>query len=73
MNQISISSGALFLADNLALDFINSEYCVGDQHHDCFTDDQSVASWLKVAGLKVVYSSSGVTESSLNTKSPDMN
>lgn len=51
MNQISISSGALFLADNLALDFINSEYGVGDQRHDCLADDQSVASWLEAAGL----------------------
>jgi predicted RNA-binding Zn ribbon-like protein len=51
MNQISISSDVLFLAGNLALDFINSEYGVGDQHHDCLTDDQSVKSWLKIAGL----------------------
>jgi predicted RNA-binding Zn ribbon-like protein len=51
MTQISISSGALFLADNLALDFINSEYGVGDQRHDCLTDAQTIASWLKVAGL----------------------
>lgn len=51
MNPTSTSSGALFLADNLALDFINSEYGVGDQRHDCLTDDQSVASWLKMAGL----------------------
>ncbi|WP_413721226.1 CGNR zinc finger domain-containing protein [Sodalis sp. RH24] len=51
MNPTSTSSGPLFLADNLALDFINSEYGVGDQHHDCLTDDQSVASWLKLAGL----------------------
>lgn len=51
MHQISSSSGALFLADNLALDFINAEYGVGEQRHDCFTDDRSVASWLKQAGL----------------------
>lgn len=43
--------GALFVADNVALDFINSEYGVGDQSHDCFTDDLSVAVWLKLAGL----------------------
>jgi predicted RNA-binding Zn ribbon-like protein len=51
MNQLSISSGALFLADNLALDFINSEYGVGEQRHDCLIDERSVASWLEAAGL----------------------
>ncbi|QKO13905.1 hypothetical protein HAT91_02276 [Dickeya solani] len=30
MNSDSISSDVLFLADNLALDFINSEYGVGE-------------------------------------------
>ncbi|MGE1151775.1 CGNR zinc finger domain-containing protein [Pseudomonas kitaguniensis] len=51
MNPTSTSSSPLFLADNLALDFINSEYGVGEQRHDSFTDDQSVARWLKLAGL----------------------
>lgn len=51
MNSSSICSGALFLADNLALDFLNSEYGVGDQRHECLTDDQSVMSWLKMARL----------------------
>lgn len=51
MNSISTALGALFLADNLALDFINAEYRVGDQRHDCFSDDQSVVSWLTQAGL----------------------
>lgn len=51
MNPNSTASGALFLADNLALDFINSEYGVGDQRHDCFVDDHSVMSWLAQAGL----------------------
>ncbi|MBV6287861.1 CGNR zinc finger domain-containing protein [Pseudomonas aegrilactucae] len=50
MNPTSVSSGPLFLADNLALDFINTEYGVGEQHHDCLTDDQSVMNWLKMAG-----------------------
>jgi predicted RNA-binding Zn ribbon-like protein len=45
------SSDVLFLADNPALDFINSEYGTGDQRHDCFTDDESVLSWLEAAGL----------------------
>ena len=51
MNSDSTFSDAPFLADNLALDFINSEYGVDDKRHDCFTDDQSVAGWLMRAGL----------------------
>lgn len=42
---------ALFVADNLALDFINSEYGVAEQRHDCFVDDHSVMRWLAMAGL----------------------
>jgi len=42
---------APFLGDNLALDFINSEYLVDNQLHDCFTDDQSILDWLTSAGL----------------------
>jgi predicted RNA-binding Zn ribbon-like protein len=45
------SSPPLFLADNLALDFINSEYGTGDDRHDCFDDDRSVIDWLQTAGL----------------------
>jgi predicted RNA-binding Zn ribbon-like protein len=51
MNSTNTCSGALFLADNLALDFINSEYGMGDQHHDCLADDQSVMGWLQTTGL----------------------
>ncbi len=40
-----------FLADNLALNFINSEYGVGECSHDCFTDDLSVVNWLMMAGV----------------------
>ncbi|WP_238084380.1 CGNR zinc finger domain-containing protein [Pseudescherichia vulneris] len=43
------SSPPLFLADNLALDFINSEYGMGDDRHDCFDDDRSVIDWLETA------------------------
>ncbi|WP_342755264.1 ABATE domain-containing protein [Pantoea sp. MBD-2R] len=49
MNSDSTFSDAPFLADNLALDFINSEYGVDDKRHDCFIDDQSVADWLSRA------------------------
>ncbi|EGT5710573.1 hypothetical protein AGJ35_05650 [Cronobacter dublinensis subsp. dublinensis] len=45
------SSPPLFLADNLALDFINSEYGMGDDRHDCFHDPQSVIDWLEMTGL----------------------
>jgi predicted RNA-binding Zn ribbon-like protein len=45
------SSQPLFLADNLALDFINTEYGTGDVTHDCFDDDLSVIDWLATAGL----------------------
>jgi predicted RNA-binding Zn ribbon-like protein len=51
MNPNDTFPSALFLADNLALNFINSEYGIGEQHHDCFSDNQAVASWLKMAGI----------------------
>lgn len=51
MNPDSTYSDAPFLADNLALDFINSEYAVGDKRHDCLINDHSVAGWLVRAGL----------------------
>ncbi|WP_407434770.1 CGNR zinc finger domain-containing protein [Lelliottia sp.] len=51
MDFKQLSSPPLFLADNLALDFINSEYGTGDDRHDCFEDDLSVIDWLITAGL----------------------
>ncbi len=51
MNPTNTVASPLFLADNLALDFINTEYGVDDQRHDCLTDDQSVINWLTTAGL----------------------
>ncbi|MDU4839570.1 MAG: ABATE domain-containing protein [Leclercia adecarboxylata] len=45
------SSPPLFLADNLALDFINSEYGTGEERHDCFEDNLNVIDWLETAGL----------------------
>lgn len=48
----SVASGTpLFIANNLALDFINTEYGVGPRHCDCFDDDRSVLEWLRLAGL----------------------
>lgn len=46
-----LSSHPLFLADNLALDFINSEYGTGDNRHDCFDDARSVIDWLETVCL----------------------
>lgn len=51
MNLTHASFGALFLADNLALDFINTEYGVDDRHQDSLTDDKDVESWLELAGI----------------------
>ncbi|MGK9175223.1 ABATE domain-containing protein [Yokenella regensburgei] len=49
-NQLT-ASRPLFLADNLALDFINTEYGTGDARHDCLVDDRSVTDWLVMAGV----------------------
>lgn len=47
----TLPQAPLFVADNLALDFINTEYGVGVRHCDLFVSDQSVADWLKLAGV----------------------
>ncbi|MEA3941149.1 ABATE domain-containing protein [Enterobacter ludwigii] len=47
----NLSSPPLFLADNLALDFINSEYGTGEDRHDCFDDALSIIDWLQTVGL----------------------
>ncbi|MDX5628418.1 MULTISPECIES: CGNR zinc finger domain-containing protein [unclassified Brenneria] len=39
-----------FIANNLALDFVNSAYGTGDERRDYLTDDASVVAWLKAAG-----------------------
>lgn len=38
-----------FVGDNLALDFINTQYGVGSAHQECLVDDASVVGWLKLA------------------------
>lgn len=43
----------LFVADHLALDFINSEFGVGANHVECFNDDSQVIEWLRRAGVAV--------------------
>lgn len=40
---------ALFVGDNLALDFINTRYGVGESQRECLVDDASVLAWLRQA------------------------
>jgi len=44
---------AFFIADHLALDFLNSVYGTGDNRTELLADDGRVLSWLKQAGLPV--------------------
>ena len=41
----------LFVADDVALDFINTAYGVGPNRADCLGSDQQVLNWLERAGL----------------------
>jgi predicted RNA-binding Zn ribbon-like protein len=38
------------VGDNLALDFINTEYGLGPLHRDVLSSDQSVVDWLRTVG-----------------------
>ncbi|WP_188381596.1 CGNR zinc finger domain-containing protein [Oxalicibacterium faecigallinarum] len=49
MDSSGHNSSALFVGDNLALDFINTAYGVGDNKQDLLTDDASVTKWLQQA------------------------
>lgn len=40
-----------FIGNDLALDFINSAFGMGESSCDCLTDDASALAWLKAAGL----------------------
>lgn len=40
-----------FVAGDPALDFINTRYGVGQNEHDCLTDDAAVQTWLWLAGF----------------------
>lgn len=51
MSTENTFTGVPLVGDNLALDFINSKYVVDGKCHDCFSDDKSVANWLKSVGL----------------------
>src|SRR3979411_1946662 len=42
----------LFVADEVALDFINTAYGVGPNRMDCLGSDQQVLQWLKRTGFR---------------------
>lgn len=43
----------LFIADHLALDFINSEFGVHPHHIECLNNDAQVFEWLRRAGIPI--------------------
>jgi len=45
----------LFVADDVALDFMNTAYGVGARHVDCLGSDQQVLEWLVRAGLSTQF------------------
>jgi predicted RNA-binding Zn ribbon-like protein len=45
------TSAPLFVADEAALDFLNTEYGVPADRHECLGSDQQVLDWLARAGL----------------------
>ena len=51
MSSTRTAPDTLFVADNIALDFLNTEYGVGEQRQDCLRDDEDVLTWLESAGL----------------------
>jgi len=40
-----------FIASNLAIDFINTQFGVGEEQQECLEDDRSVIAWLQQAGV----------------------
>ncbi len=52
MNEMtSTASVPLFIADHLAIDFLNARYGVGTASRECFVNDRAVLDWLKSAGV----------------------
>lgn len=49
LENTKLQKAPLFVGDDLALDFINSEFGVGPAHQECFADDDAVLRWLKLA------------------------
>ncbi|MFG1497891.1 ABATE domain-containing protein [Saccharospirillum sp. HFRX-1] len=48
---MSTDTTPYFIASNLALDFINTRFGVGDEQQECLIDDDSVVDWLQQAGV----------------------
>lgn len=46
----SQGTAPLFVGENLALDFINTEYGLGPLHRDVLSSDESVVDWLRAVG-----------------------
>lgn len=44
-----------FIAGNLALDFINTQFGVGAEQRECLDDDSKVVGWLQQAGVLPEY------------------
>lgn len=44
-----------FIASNLAIDFINTQFGVGDERQECLDDDSSVVAWLQQADVLSEY------------------
>lgn len=40
-----------FIASNLAIDFINTQFGVGEEQQECLEDDRSVIAWLQQVGV----------------------
>jgi predicted RNA-binding Zn ribbon-like protein len=51
----------LFVADEVALDFLNTEYGVPPDTHEVLTSDQQVLDWLSRAGLAAGLDASSIT------------
>lgn len=49
--QTRDSEAPLFVGDDLALDFINTAFGIGDAKHDYLDSDAQVLDWLRAAGL----------------------
>ena len=47
----AVATAPQFIADDLALDFLNSEFGTGAERADFLGDDAQVLAWLKLAGV----------------------
>lgn len=55
MTTTTEETDAIFVGENLALDFINTAYGVDNNKHDLLIDDMSVLKWLKKAGVEPTF------------------